>query len=92
MPELVQKAVDALRKGLEFCASELAVVPDEALEGQLFSFDSSLGLVGDQLRPFAIGLLKQAAEQAVPARELRLLSAADQVERGKACGWNEQGH
>src|SRR6266436_5633851 len=83
--------MDAHRKSLEFYASVLHEIPDDAVEGHLFSFDSSLGLGGDDLRQDAAELLRQAAARCTGSRAHRLLRAADAALRGEPCALNEQG-
>jgi hypothetical protein len=84
-------AMDANWKSLEFYASVLHEIPDEAVESHLFSFDSSLGPGGDDLRAGAAQLLRTAAARCTGPRAERLSRAADAVVRGEPCARNEQG-
>ena len=83
--------MDEIPKSLEFYASVLHQINDEAIEGHLFSFDSSLGLAGDDLRGKAAELLRVAAARCTGPRAERLLHAADAVVRGQPCARNDQG-
>jgi hypothetical protein len=60
--------MDEIRTSVEFYASLLHEIPDDAVEDHLFSFDSSLGLGGDELRATAAELLRQAAARCTGAR------------------------
>jgi hypothetical protein len=83
--------MDEIQKSLEFYASVLHEINDEAVESHLFSFDSSLGLGGDDLRRHAADLLRRAAARCTSPRAERLLRAADSVVRGEPCARNQQG-
>src|SRR5260370_961029 len=83
--------MDEIRKSLEFYASTLHEIPDDAVEGQLFSFHSSLCLGGDDLRTEASALLRQGAARCAGPRAERLLRAADAIARGEPCARNKQG-
>src|ERR1700716_2684742 len=83
--------MDANWKSLEFYASVLHEIPDEAVESHLFSMDSSLGLGTGDVRADAAQLLRQAAARCTGPGAERLLRAADEVVHGEPCGRNEQG-
>lgn len=70
----------------------LTILPDEAVENLLVTFDSVLDVSGAELRPMAAEILRaQAAGCANEARRDRLLRAAGEVAAGGACARNAEG-
>lgn len=77
---------------LDSIARMLPTLPDEAVESLLVSFDALVGVSDASFRPAAAQLLRDnAALCAVPARQARLLQAAEDVAAGRPCAFTPDG-
>ncbi len=76
---------------LESIAKTLPVLPPEAVENSLVTFDVLVGVADAAQHPAAAQLLRDAAQLSDETRKQRLLAAASSVEAGEPCATTPDG-